>query len=145
MCYFPRMATPAVLCTSCGKQISGSEILYTADARVVCQACSDKVSLKGDESRAAGNIQKAAWATLALGLVCWIFDPFFACDIVGILSAIYAMSSMRPSNAQFTRYLTPGGRTQVWVCSIIGMVLLGIHVLIVLLVVAAVTTSGSRF
>jgi len=134
------MATPAVLCTSCGKQISGDQILYTADARVVCQGCSSKEGLKGDETRAAGNIGKAAWTSLICGLVCWLIDPFFALDIAGIVSGIYAMSSMRRGNEQFTRYLSDGGRMQIWLCSIIGIVLIGIHLLIVLVVLAAVAS-----
>ena len=139
------MATPALLCVTCGKTISGSDVLYTADARVVCQACSTKIEVRGDEARAAGNIQKAAWAALGLSLLCWVFDPFFACDITAVLSAIYALGSMRPSNSQFTRYLTPGGRTQVWVCSIIGLVVAGLHVLLVMFVFAAVATTTHRF
>ena len=134
-----------MLCTTCGKQISGSEILYTADARVVCQGCSSKAELRGDESRAAGNIQKAAWTALACSLVVWIFNPFFLCDIGGLVSAIYALTSMRRGNEQFTRYLTAGARTQIWICTIIGLVLLGIHVLLVLLVFGAIATSTTRF
>jgi uncharacterized membrane protein len=134
------MATPAMLCTGCGKQISGDQVLYTTDARVVCPACSEKAALVGDESRAANNIKRAAWSALISSLVVWVFDPFFLFDILGIVSAIYALGSMRRGNEQFTRYLTDGGRTQIWVCSILGLVILGIHIILILFVFAAIAT-----
>ena len=124
----------------CGKAISGSDILYTEDAREVCATCSAQASIQGDERRAARNIQVAAWTCLGISLASWLFDPYFVCNITAILSGVYALKSMGRGNERFTRYLTSGGRTQVWVCSIIGLVLTGIQLLVILIVVAFIAS-----
>lgn len=135
------MGTAAVSCSSCGKAISGSDILYTAEANMVCAVCSDNASIRGDEQRAAGNIQKAAWSCLSLSLLAWFFDPFFSINVVCILSGLFALRSMMRGNERFTQYLGAGARTQIWVCTIIGLSITGIQLLLVLITIGTVAKS----
>jgi hypothetical protein len=135
------MGTAAVQCGSCGKPISGSDILYTAEGNMVCSVCSDQASVRGHEQRAAGNIQGAAWSCLTLSVFGWFFDPFFSVDVLSILSGLYALRSIGRGNERFTRYLGGGAHTQVWVCTILGLAITGVHLVIVLVVFGAVATS----
>jgi hypothetical protein len=135
------MGTAAVACGSCGKPISDSDVLYTAEGNMVCSVCSDLASLQGHEQRAAGNIQKAAWSCLTCSVLAWFFDPFFSVDVLCILSGLFALRSMARGNERFTRYLGAGAHTQVWVCTVLGFAITGVHVLLVLLVFGAVATS----
>jgi hypothetical protein len=135
------MGTAAVACSSCGKPISGSDILYSAEGNMVCAGCSDVASLRGHEQSAAGNIQKAAWSCLTCSVLAWFFDPFFSVDVLCLLSGLFAIRSIGRGNERFTRYLGGGAHTQVWVCTILGFVIMGIHLLLVLLVFGAVATS----
>jgi hypothetical protein len=135
------MGTAAVACSACGKPISGSDILYTAEGNMVCPVCSDVASVHGHEQRAAGNIKGAAWSCLTCSVLAWFFDPFFGVDVLCFLSGLYALRSLRRGNERFTRYLSEGARTQVWVCTILGFVIAGIHVVAVLFAFGAVATS----
>ena len=108
---------------------------------MVCSLCSDLASLRGHEQRAAGNIQKAAWSCLTCSLLAWFFDPFFSVDVLCVLSGLFALRSMTRGNERFTRYLGAGARTQVWVCTVLGLAIMAVHVLLVLLVFGAVATS----
>src|SRR6266850_114010 len=81
-----RMETQA--CSQCGKAISGSDILYTPDARIVCSACSAVAEVQRDEGRAANNIKTAAWSCLGAAVLAWFFNPFFIVNVGAILSGI---------------------------------------------------------
>lgn len=108
---------------------------------MVCSVCSDVASVRGHEQRAAGNITKAAWSCLTCAVLGWFFDPFFSVDVLSFLSGLYALRSIRRGNERFTRYLSASAQTQIWVCTILGFVITGIHLLLVLLVFGAVATS----
>jgi hypothetical protein len=125
----------------CGTQLKSSDVLYTSEGNMVCTACSGKSSMLDDEKRAAGNIQKAAWSCLASALFGWLFNPMFVMNILTILGGIYAIQSMMRGNERFTKYLSSGARTQIWVCSIAGLAITGIQLVLILTAVAVVSTS----
>jgi hypothetical protein len=127
-------------CSMCGKALSGSDILYTEDARVVCNGCSAKAEISRDEGRAARNIKGAAWSCLGASVFAWFFNPFFIVNIAALLSGIFAIKSVLPGNERFTRYLSPGERTMIWVVTIIGFVLTGLELLVFLIALAAVSS-----
>lgn len=112
---------------------------------MVCSVCFDQASLRGHEQRAAGNIQKAAWSCLTCSVLAWFFDPFFMIDVLCVLSGLFALKSMTRGNERFTRYLSGGEHTQVWVCTILGLAIMGVHLLLVLVVFGAVATSFHRY
>lgn len=119
----------AQACSGCGKPISGSEILYTEDARVVCAACEGKADIVATDKRAAGNIVKAAWSSVGSGLVALGASAAMLGIITWLLvamafvPAIFAMSSLASGNERFTQHLSPGQRTGAWVCAVVGIAL----------------------
>ena len=127
----------------CGKAISGSDILYTEDARVVCNACSATAEISRDEGRAARNIKTAAWTCLGASVFAWFFNPFFLVNVGAILSGIFAIKSVLPGNERFTKYLTGGERTMIWVVTIIGLVLTGLELIVFLVALSAVASHPS--
>ena len=119
----------AQACSGCGKQISGSAILYTEDARVVCADCQAKADIVATDKRAAGNIVKAGWSSVGtgvialgasaamLGIITWLLVA------MTMVPAIFAMSSLASGNERFTTHLSAGQRTTAWLCAVIGIAL----------------------
>ncbi|HUJ63793.1 MAG TPA: hypothetical protein VLX92_35075 [Kofleriaceae bacterium] len=131
-------------CASCGKQLARSEVLYDEQAREICAACNDKREIRRDESRAARNIQTAAWSCLGLSVLGWFFNVLYVVNVGTILTGIYAIRSVMPGNERFTKYLTPGARTQIWVCAVLGLTITVIQLLLLLYVLAFVAADVHR-
>jgi uncharacterized protein len=58
----------ATACTGCGKAISGADVLYTADARVVCPACSGKADLAATQARLSARLGLVAVAGIVAAI-----------------------------------------------------------------------------
>ena len=122
-------------CSSCGKQITGSDVLYTEDARIVCASCQGAADIVSTDKRAAGNIWKAAWSSVGMGVVA--FGAGFA--MLGIITyllvamaivpAVFAMQGVARGNERFTQHLTSGQQSGIWMLSIIGIILAGLTAL----------------
>jgi hypothetical protein len=132
------MATAATPCTSCGKPITGADILYTEDANPICMQCNGVRSIHVDEERAARNIQKAAWTCLVTAIIGYFINPFFIMNVFAMLSGIWAIQSMARGNERFTNYLSSGERGQIWVCSILGIALTALQVLAIVFAIGVV-------
>jgi hypothetical protein len=137
------MGTAAVACSACGNR-SAAATSSTPQKATWCARCVPTWRACAATSSAAGNIQKAAWSCVTLSLLGWFFDPFFCVDVLSILGGLFALRSIRSGNERFTRYLSAGAQTQVWVCTVLGLVITGVHLVIVLLAFGAVATSFHR-
>src|SRR5262245_15684181 len=118
-------------CTTCAIQLSPSEVLYNADAQVVCAGCNAQADLVDTDKRAARNIVRAAWASVGAGAFAMI-GPLAMLGVITYLfvamawvSAGFAVQSLGRSaeNDRFTKYLSSAQRMTVWVCSGIGFAL----------------------
>ena len=122
------MAAPATqICNGCGTPVAAANVLYTADARVVCAKCYAAADIVETDKRHANNIRNAAIASSLLGFLTF-FAPLsgillvvLASGTAAVASGIYAINAMAFGQERFTKHLTPGDRILVWVCSIVGI------------------------
>lgn len=119
-----------VACSSCGKALAQSDVLYDTEARVVCADCAGKAEIRGDERRAARNIKIAAITSAIAGVVAFfalgtgVGLAFWPAIITAAASGVFAVNGMAGSGAErFVAYLTPGERITTWVCAGIGFAL----------------------
>jgi uncharacterized membrane protein len=125
-------------CSQCGVTLQPADVLYTADARVVCQKCYALGDIVETDKRAAHNIRNAAIACAVLGVLSF-FSPLsgfmvvvIGCVVATFVSGIYAIQSLARGNERFTRHLTGGDRILIWFCCIFGFLIAGLMGLAVL-------------
>ena len=115
-------------CAGCGRAMNPNAVLYDSEARPVCDACYAKADLLATDRRAADNIRKAGYATLAGGILA-LFAPLGGMNflIVALIATIgpgvYALQSFARGNERFTRHITPAQQRVVWGCTITGLCL----------------------
>src|SRR4051812_15377303 len=97
-------------CSSCSRPLpSPSDVLYSADAQIVCSTCYAKADIVETDKRAANNIRNAGWTCLFAGVVSW-FAPLAGMIALGfaiaiaLTSGIFAMQSMARGNERFTKH-----------------------------------------
>jgi len=117
-------------CSGCGKTLIESDILYTADARVVCAACNDKDDVAATDKRAANNIRTSAITSLLVGLLSVFVNPIYACTVIAISAGAYALKSLLPGNERFSDLLSPGTKSLIWVCACLGIAAAAFRLLI---------------
>jgi hypothetical protein len=133
-----------VQCSSCNASLGPSQILYSSDAKVICAACNAKVDLGDTDKRAARNIVRGATASLSLGVMSVVL-LFFLTPIAGalpaygaiaasIFSGVISLRGMAAGNERFTKLLSGGESTWVYIGSILGFVFCGFTLLCVLFV-----------
>jgi hypothetical protein len=115
-------------CAGCGRAMNPGAVLYDAEARPVCDACSQRADLLATDRRAADNIRKAGYGCLAAGaaaLVAPVAHVGFqvACVLLAASSGVYALQSLARGNERFTRHLSPQRRQIVGACTLAGLAL----------------------
>jgi hypothetical protein len=117
-------------CSSCGKALATSDILYNTQGNVVCVECNAKADLQGDEQRAARNIKLAAITCAVAGVAGFIalgiaFGlAFWPSVIACIASGMFALNGLHgPGAARFVAYLTKTDKLVIWVCCGLGFAL----------------------
>ena len=122
------MSTTA--CSSCGKALAPSDILYTEDAKVVCVECSTKREIVRDEKGAARNIRMASFTCLGAAL----FGLFFyAGAIISIASGVFAgQAIMSAGDERFTKHISPGEKTVIIACTVLGLAISSFETLVML-------------
>ena len=130
------------ICNGCGVPVAAANVLYTADARIVCAKCYAAADIVETDKRHANNIRNAAIASSLLGILT-LFAPIsgillvvLASGTAAVGSGIYAINAMAFGQERFTKHLTPGDRVLVWICSIIGMALGAFFALMMIIGVA---------
>ncbi|MDB4959492.1 MAG: hypothetical protein JWO36_7061 [Myxococcales bacterium] len=117
------------ICSGCSAKLATADVLYSSEGQPLCAACNAKVDLVDTDKRAAGNIVKAGWSGLGGGVAACgaqialvgIITYFFIA--IAVISGTYALNSLSAGNERFWKHLTPGQRTMVQVCAMIGFVL----------------------
>jgi uncharacterized membrane protein HdeD (DUF308 family) len=134
-------------CTGCGVAVAPANVLYTSDARVVCAKCYAQADIVETDRRHARVIRNAGLASLGGGVFTF-FSPLsgllvvvIAAGVFAIATGIYALGQVSAGNDRFTRHLTSGDRTLVWVTAIAGM---AIAALVVMGVFAGMSISIVR-
>ena len=115
------------ICSGCNKPLAAHDVLYTAEAKIVCAECNGKAEISRDESRSARNIKRAAFTCLGaalFGLACMMMMfalGFWPCAIISVASGLFAANSMISNGERFLRYLTAFDKTLIWVCTLAGL------------------------
>jgi hypothetical protein len=115
------------ICSGCGTPVAAANVLYTADARIVCAKCYAAADIVETDKRHANNIRNAAIGSSLAGILT-IFAPLsgiilvvLAAGVAAVASGVYAVNAMSFGQERFTKHLTPGDRLLVWVCSVVGI------------------------
>jgi hypothetical protein len=115
-------------CAGCGRAMNPNAVLYDAEARAICDACFHQADLLATDRRAADNIRKAGYLSLAGGVASLIapiaMGFVVVCVVLTLTSGVYAVQSLARGNERFTRYLTPLQRQLVWAGTIGGISLM---------------------
>jgi hypothetical protein len=127
-------------CQFCGKPLTPDQVLYTADARIACAGCNDKVDLVVGDMRVGHNIRNGAIVSIVLAGCSFLFNPFAILTISSMISAIYALIAVnRKGDERFTQHILKDKGT-IYACAIIALVLDGIVLILVILALAAMST-----
>jgi len=118
------------LCTTCLSPLAPNQVLYTPAAKVICVSCNNQVDLVDTDKRAANNIVRNGTGALTAGIasvpvllfVSMIAGslPAFGAIAVSIVLGILAIRALQPGNERFTKHLSDGQTTYVWVATILG-------------------------
>jgi hypothetical protein len=130
----------AEACSGCGQPVAPENVLYTADARIVCAKCYAIADIVETDKRHAHNIRSAAIAS-AVGGIFAFFSPLAGFLIVvvavvtaSMISGIYALRSLVSAQPRFAVHITSGDRVLIWFCSLFGIIISGL--------IAVITLSG---
>lgn len=131
----------AAACNFCGKQLAVEEVLYTADARVACNACNAKVDLVAGDMKVGHNIRNTSFYAIGAAGLSFIFNPFLIVTISSMISAIYALTAVnRKGDERFTQYIVKDKGT-IYACSIIAIVINAIVIILIALAFAALSKA----
>lgn len=78
-------------CQMCGTAITGDEVLYTADARVVCRGCFDTADVAAATARSAGGVGLLTAGAIA-GVIPFLFHASESSTVVVNGEVVNAMS-----------------------------------------------------
>jgi hypothetical protein len=145
------MEAPSAVCNFCGKHLGMGQILYTTDARVACVECNAKVEMVGADMKVGHNIRNASvYSLVAAGISLLAYflmlprGPKLAVGTVSfliissVIAALFALTSVnRKGDERFTQHIQKDKGT-IYACSIIGLVLDGLMIILVLLAIVAI-------
>lgn len=90
----PRAAGRPDACHVCGTVLSQAALLYDEQGNVICQRClMERQSAQG-HGRVAARAKRVAYASLGLGVVSWLFNPFFLVSLSAIANALFVLRSV---------------------------------------------------
>jgi hypothetical protein len=139
------------LCTACLTPLAPNQVLYTPAAKVICVSCNNQVDLVDTDKRAANNIVRNGSAALIAGIasvpvlifVSMIVGslPAFGAIAVSIVMGILAIRALQPGNERFTKHLSDGKTTYVWIATIVGWAFCLFTVALMLLAPAIIASA----
>lgn len=123
---------PILPCAGCGTAVAAANVLYTQDAMPVCARCYASADIVETDKRHANAIRTSAIGAGIGGMISFLSPAsgmllvvIVACTLT-MMSGIYAMRAVTGDHPRFTRHLTAGDRTLIWVCSIFGVGIAGL-------------------
>jgi hypothetical protein len=131
------MTASTTFCSLCGRGLQPNEILYTADARIVC--ANARVDVVVAEARVGHNVRNASISSLALAGVSFFFNPFWVITIISTIMAIGSLVSV--SSKRDERFTQHADKGVVLACSIIALVIDGLILILTMFAIAALASS----
>jgi hypothetical protein len=121
-------------CSGCGKPIANDQILYTADARIVCPQCNGVADVAAANFNAGNKIRNAGISSLVCALVSWVFDPVFIFSILAVSSGIYALTSLGGGNSE--QFGVNKDRVAIGAMGVIGLIIVAVKLIVIYLIVS---------
>jgi hypothetical protein len=117
-------------CGKCGVALSEASHLYDEHGGIVCEPCLLAAQAEVSRSRAAGKVKAVAYSGPVLGVVAFIFNPFWLISIAAIANGVYVFRSLGDTATSARLNLAV---EKMKVAAIAGMVLGGITAVLQLL------------
>jgi hypothetical protein len=117
-------------CSKCASSLSVAELLYDEHGSIICEKCLLDAQSLASQSRAAGKVKAIAYSGPVLGLVAFLFNPWWLISVAAIANGLYVFRSL--SDTQTAARLARVAE-KMRVAAIAGMVLGGITAVIQLL------------
>lgn len=144
------MQAPQANCNFCGVHLVMGEINYTPDGRVACNACNAKVDLFVADQNVGKNVKNAAVYALCAPILAFFVGMFpsllatgFAILLVvsGLVGGIFALRAFNQrGDERFTQHIQKD-KGLVYTCSIIGITISGILLILYTLAIYAILTA----
>jgi hypothetical protein len=117
-------------CGKCGVALSATEQLYDERGASVCERCLLTEQAEATKSLAAGKVKAIAYSGPGLGLLAFVFNPWWLFSIAAIANGVYVFRSLGDTDTAARLNLAA---EKVKVAAIAGMVLGGITAILQLL------------
>jgi hypothetical protein len=82
-------------CSVCGTGLGERQVLYDDNARIVCQPCVTAAQVKTGHAKSAATAKSVAYGNIAIGLVSFVWNPFFTFSIGAIGNAVFVFRRIR--------------------------------------------------
>src|SRR5690606_22606854 len=81
-------------CPRCGQPMDPSYATYTTDGELVCRACTSKSLVQSGYDHAGARLKSMGYASLVLGLLSGLFNPFFLLSIAALGAGLSAAGAL---------------------------------------------------
>ena len=81
-------------CSVCGTALEARQVLYDEQGQVVCQPCVTASQVREGHAKSAAMAKSAAYGNVAIGLVSFLVNPFFALSLGAVGNALYVFQRL---------------------------------------------------
>jgi len=77
------------VCTVCGTEMAERQVLYGDQGQIICQPCVTVSQVRAGHASSAATARSAAYGNVAVGVVSFLFNPFFMISIAAVGNALF--------------------------------------------------------
>jgi len=118
------------ICGRCAVVLAAADFLYDEHGSAVCEKCLLAEQARASQSRAAGKVKAVAYSGPVVGLVAFVFNPWWLISVAAIANGIYVFRSLADTETASRLNLVA---EKMKVAAIAGMVLGGVTAVLQLL------------
>jgi putative flippase GtrA len=106
-------------------------VLYDENARVICQKCVTATQVRTGHAKSAATAKSVAYSNIVIGLVSFVWNPFFTFSIGAIGNAVFVFRRIRDDQRHGEAIPDALGRKiAVTIGAILGALALALDVLL---------------
>ena len=76
-------------CSVCGTGLDPRQVLYGDQGQVICQPCVTTSQVRAGHAKSAATARSTAYGNIAVGVVSFLFNPFFIISIASVGNAVF--------------------------------------------------------
>src|SRR5690348_10288792 len=76
-------------CSVCGTRLEARQVLYGAEAEVICEGCLTASQVRAGHAKSAATARSAAYGNIAVGAVSFVFNPFLVLSVAAVGNALF--------------------------------------------------------